>query len=298
MVNPLWRRIEGINQVVLPSLIFNTKSARVVVKIQTGKGFLIQYIMTLQVQYTAQGFCFLPDRTIDQKFLKTAQEGLLAVRDETFDTGVPPSSHPGYDPGKLCKINNAHLANHALYAMLVESTLGERIAEVTVSKMVQVWASQLLIKPPGSEKAGRVGWHQDRQYWQYWQRDEGLFTAWIALDDVKEESGPMQLVPGSHCWGFLGQGDFFNSDQETLRASIEIPAGERWEEVSALLPAGGVSLHHSLTFHGSQENISNRARCSLAVHLRDERAEPVLGNKNYYVSHLGDMQYNPVIFQG
>ena len=70
----------------------------------------------------------------------------------------------------------------------------------------------MLIKPPGSEKAGRVGWHQDRQYWQ---RDEGLFTAWIALDDVKEESGPMQLVPGSHCWGFLGEDDFFNSDQET-----------------------------------------------------------------------------------
>ena len=107
----------------------------------------------------------------------------------------------------------------------------------------------------------------------------------------------MRFVLGSHRWGFLGQGDFFSSDQETLRARIEIPAGENWEEISALLPAGGVSLHHCLTFHGSEANISDQVRCSLAVHLRDERAEPVLDNENYYVSHLDDMKYSPMIYE-
>ena len=253
--------------------------------------------MTPLVQYETDGFCFLPDSTIDPKFIKAAQKGMLAVRDGIFDTGLTPSSHPGYNHSKLCKINDAHLANRALYTMLVESTLGESIAKVTGSKMVQVWASQLLIKPPGSEKTGRVGWHQDRQYWQFWQKDEGLFTAWIALSDVKEEYGPMRIVKGSHRWGFLGQGDFFSSDQDRLQSSIEIPVGEKWEEVSVLLPVGGVSLHHCLTFHGSQENVSNEERFSLAVHLRDERAKPVLGDKNYYVSHLDDMKYSPIIFQ-
>ena len=97
--------------------------------------------------------------------------------------------------------------------------------------------------------------------------------------------------------GGLGQGDFFSSNQEALRASIEIPPGENWEETSALLPAGGVSLHHCLTFHGSEANMSDQVRCSLAVHLRDERAKPVLGNENYYVSHLDDMKYSPMIYK-
>ena len=73
--------------------------------------------------------------------------------------------------------------------------------------------------------------------------------------------------------------------------------GERWEEVSVLLLAGGVSFHDCLSFHGSQENLSSEERFSLAVHLRDESAKAVLGDKNYYVSHLDDMRYSPIIFQ-
>lgn len=251
----------------------------------------------LQQQYSEQGFCFLDAETIDENLLHAAQKGMLAVRDGLFDTDIPPSSHPGYDASRLCKINDAHLASTGLYALLTESKLGEGIAAVTGSTLLQVWASQLLIKPPGSEEDGRVGWHQDRQYWQYWQEDEGLFTAWIALSEVNEECGPMRFVIGSHRWGVLGQGDFFSSDQEALRASIEIPPGENWEETSALLPAGGVSLHHCLTFHGSEANMSDQVRCSLAVHLRDERAKPVMGNENYYVSYLDDMKYSPMIYK-
>ena len=46
--------------------------------------------MTPLVQYETEGFCFLPDSTIDPKFIKTAQKGMLAVRDGIFDTSLPP----------------------------------------------------------------------------------------------------------------------------------------------------------------------------------------------------------------
>ncbi len=252
---------------------------------------------TLRAQYAADGFCILPDGAIEQDLVHRAQEGLLAVRDGHFDTGVPPSSHPGYNKDKLCKINDAHLANTALCKLLTHSQLGREIAAVTGSKKVQVWASQLLIKPPGSATAGHVGWHQDRQYWPYWQRDAGLFTAWIALSEVGEDSGPMRFVRGSQRWGFLDQGDFFGSDQEALRASIQMPEGEKWVEVDALLSAGGISLHHGLTYHASGANTTDEPRCSLAVHLRDERAVPVSGDESYYVSHLDEPQYSPVIYE-
>jgi len=254
-------------------------------------------VINIGEQYARDGFCLLPTAAISEEFTQRAQEGLVSVRDGQFDTGVPPSSHPGYDPDKLCKINDAHLANTALYELLTQSQLGASIAAVTGSQMIQVWASQLLIKPAGSASAGRVGWHQDRQYWSYWQKDAGLFTAWIALGEVGENSGPMRFVRGSQRWGFLNQGDFFSSDQEALRAHIDVPEGEVWEEVPALLPAGGVSLHDCLTFHGSGANTSGAARCSLAVHLRDERAQPVPGDESYYVSHLEEPQYSPVIYE-
>ena len=60
----------------------------------------------LQQQYSEQGFCFLDAETIDENLLHAAQKGMLAVRDGLFDTDIPPSSHPGYDASRLCKIND------------------------------------------------------------------------------------------------------------------------------------------------------------------------------------------------
>jgi len=174
--------------------------------------------------------------------------------------------------------------------------LARMVASITESEMVQVWASQLLIKPQGSAAEGNVGWHQDRQYWGFWEGDEGLFTMWIALGEVAESSGPMRFVRGSHHWGFLDQGNFFGHDNELLKDQIRSATDEKWEEVEALLPPGGVSVHTSLVYHGSGPNTSNRPRCSIAVHLRNENAMPVPGRDDYYVSHLDNPLYCPVIF--
>jgi ectoine hydroxylase-related dioxygenase (phytanoyl-CoA dioxygenase family) len=46
-----------------------------------------------------------------------------------------------------------------------------------------------------------VGWHQDWQYWRYWEDDSELFTAWIAISDVQEDLGPVSFLVGSHQWG-------------------------------------------------------------------------------------------------
>ena len=94
-------------------------------------------------QYRRDGFFLWPGGAIDDTLLARAQAALLAVRDECYDTGVPPSSHPGYDPQKLCKINDAHLASKGLYDLLVDSELGSHLAAVTGSQRIQVWASVL-----------------------------------------------------------------------------------------------------------------------------------------------------------
>jgi len=249
-----------------------------------------------RAKYERDGFYVVAEQVAPDAVLQGALKGMVAVRDGIFDMGLAPTEHPGYDPQVLCKINNAHRSDKGLYELVTCPELGQLVAKVTGSQMVQVWASQLLIKPPGSAAAGHVGWHQDRQYWKMWQEDEGLFTAWIALAEVEEVSGPMHFVRGSHRWGFLDQGDFFSKDQEVLRESIEVPDGEEWEEVAAILPSGGVSVHNCLTYHGSGPNVSGQSRWSLAVHLRDERAVPVPGDESYYTTHLDDPQICPMMY--
>ncbi len=151
----------------------------------------------------------------------------------------------------------------------------------------------MLYKPPGGAATGNVGWHQDRQYWKYWEEGSELFTAWVALSDVTEEAGAMRFAIGSHRWGFLDKGNFFTSSQAV---PVKAPEGEKWLETPGVLSPGGVSFHHCLTYHGSGPNLSASPRISLALHLRTDQSRPKPGDDHFYVSHLDDPKMWPVIY--
>ena len=70
-------------------------------------------------------------------------------------------------------------------------------------------------------------------------------------------------------------GDFFAQDLASQRDSIRLPDGTPWREVEAILPPGGVSIHHRDTLHGSGPNVSNQPRRSFAIHMRTDKSETV-----------------------
>ncbi|NKB71927.1 MAG: hypothetical protein GKR89_33035 [Candidatus Latescibacteria bacterium] len=249
-------------------------------------------------QYERNGF-FLTPPLLPADLIADAIERMDAVKDGHYETGIEPQGRslaPGETLDKLCKIDQAHRCDNTIRQLLTHPAIGQWAAALTGAEMVQIWASQLLIKPPGGD-SGHVGWHQDRQYWSYWQKDSQLFTAWIALSEVDADSGPMCHVRGSHRWGFLDQGNFFGQDQAALKEGIDVPEGEEWDEVPALLPAGAVSFHDRFTYHGSHANRSNRPRRSFAMHLRTERAQPRPDADAYYIQHLDDEAHAPVIYR-
>jgi len=114
-----------------------------------------------------------------------------------------------------------------------------------------------------------VGWHQDYGYWQCIDPPE-MLTAWVALDDVSEENGCMQVVPGSHKWGLVPEGNFFDHDLQALEERITAASGKTFQTAPCILPAGALSFHHCMTLHGSGPNLSQRPRRSLVVHLLPE----------------------------
>ncbi len=230
-------------------------------------------------EFNQDGFLIYPTPLLDAEMVNRARVGLMSVRDGISDTGEEPASGWSHtvSPTALTKIEQPQLASYALRDALANSRLGELAAAALGAQMVQVWWVQGLVKPgtiASTQAATTVGWHQDKSYWSDWQESSQLFTAWLALSDVTEDAGPMVFVRGSHRWGMLPGGDFFAQNQEAIRASIHIPHGEQWTEVLDILPAGGVSLHHQLLFHGSNPNISTGARISLAIHMRTEKSAP------------------------
>ena len=219
-----------------------------------------------------------------------------------FETGQAPLDHrpANYDPTRhLCKIDQPHVANRAIYEAITWPALGAAVAAITGAKRLQVWAVQLLHKPGGTAATAAVGWHQDYQYWKkWWTPDSNIFTAWLALSDVTAQSGPMCFVPGSQRWGFLNAGNFFGDTGDQTRKQIQVPAGQNWREVPAVMPPGAFSLHHRLTYHGSHPNLSPLPRRSFAIHLCAEDATPTPGSDQQYdyVGFLNNPAICPVIW--
>ncbi|MCE9615582.1 MAG: phytanoyl-CoA dioxygenase family protein [Lentisphaerae bacterium] len=250
-----------------------------------------------RAQFERDGFCTVP-AVIPQDLIERTVPHMDAVMLGHYETGVAPKPFwkPGDDTNVMRKVDHPHLADNTIQELVSHRALGQWAAAITGADMIQVWAVQLLYKPPSGAIEGSVGWHQDLQYWHYWRRDSELFTAWIALSDVTAQSGPVLFVPGSHGWGFLNQGDFFASNHDKQLQDFQLPPGAEWKEVAGILPPGGVSFHHRHTFHGSGPNVSNTPRRSFALHLRTEKSWPNPGANSVYVNHLDDPRYCPVIY--
>lgn len=97
--------------------------------------------------------------------------------------------------------------------------------------------------------------HQD---YRFMDGDPECFTVWIPLHDCPIDLGPLQILEGSHRFGF-------QSHDKTNLLVPEIPEGtalgDEW--VGGAINAGDVLIFHSLTVHAASPNASSQLRISL-----------------------------------
>ena len=245
--------------------------------------------------FDTDGFCLFPD-LIPPELVERVIPRMDAVVNGDYATGTKPHMiHFGPDdpPDKLRKIDQPHLCDPVILELVSHPAIGRAVAGLLDASLVQVWATQLLVKPPTTTDVGNIGWHQDMQHWRKWWKGE-VGTVWVALSDVTQESGPMRFVRGSYAWGLNENPSFFGDpDHSAQRKSIPKPPGATWEEVPALLQPGSASFHHRFTYHGSGPNRCAKPRRSFALHLRTERADVV--GSSVYTDHLDDEAICPVL---
>lgn len=128
--------------------------------------------------------------------------------------------------------------------------------------------SKLAAKPVKAG-GGAFAWHQDFAYYPHTCTD--LLSVMVMLDDADEDNGCMWMVPGSHRLGLLPHGDekgFFTGGC-THHKLWEVPGAT----VAVTPRAGGISIHHALTLHGSEVNRSGRPRRGLVFSYRAAEAQ-------------------------
>jgi hypothetical protein len=107
----------------------------------------------------------------------------------------------------------------------------------------------VLTKQPAGGTVSRPTFvHQDQSFLPF---DRTSLTVWIALDEVTPDMGPLQFRSGSHHVGPLGR---------TVRLDEWVQLEDCPESAAHHMRPGDATVHHSLTFHGTSANSSDRVR--------------------------------------
>jgi non-heme Fe2+,alpha-ketoglutarate-dependent halogenase len=123
-----------------------------------------------------------------------------------------------------------------------------------------VWGSDWFVKFPGD--AAFISWHQDGAYWGL--QPPKVTTAWIALSPSTQESGCMQVMPGTQKTQ-LPQRETYALDNALSRGQEIALEVDESKAVPLTLRPGEMSLHHIGIAHGSKANGANYARIGIAV---------------------------------
>ncbi len=169
------------------------------------------------------------------------------------------------------------------------SDLVEMVAQLCPADSLRIWHDQIQYKPPTVGSSTR--WHQDYPAWPVLAQPDQC-TAWVALDDATIANGCLRFVPGSHRWGSqkLGTNDDFSPRYDPAA----VPAGAEVTVVPVEVPKGGVSFHHSLTWHASAPNPSVAHRRAIAVHYMAGHTRYVAAGKHVMSPYIESGDGEPV----
>lgn len=163
-------------------------------------------------------------------------------------------------------------------ALVREFVFGKRLARIAAELLevegVRLYHDQSLMKEAGG---GFTPAHADQYYWPL--ASDRTVTAWVPLQTVPAEMGPIGFYAGSQRFDF-GR-DLRISDESEARISAEMER-QGFALVDDPFELGEVSFHSGWTFHRADPNGTERPRSVMTIIYmdRDMRlAEPSPGQQ-------------------
>ena len=224
--------------------------------------------------YHEQGYLTVPDVLSPAEVAELRQ-----VTDELVEASRQVSAHtdvydlePGHSPAapKVRRIKNPDRV-HPAYDRALRHPAMLDIVDQLVGPGVRYRSTKLNMKSAGY--GSPVEWHQDWAFYPHTNDD--ILAVGVAFDDMTEENGCLLMVPGSH------RGPLYDHHQDGYFVGAVTDTEIDDDEVERVtVGAGGITLHHVRTLHGSAPNLSRRPRRLLLLELCAIDAWPLLGVKD------------------
>ena len=162
--------------------------------------------------------------------------------------------------------------------ILKKITTNDKIIK-NISKLLKINVnsishSNVMVRMDGPEDVRNTyGWHQERSYYLINNKDGGIFV-WIALIDMVEDVGPLELIVSSHRYGYI-KPKVHKKKLGSIQNNIPLKYinKNRKKIISAKIKAGDAIFCNMNTFHKSGSNKSGLFRLSLISRFHDSKAD-------------------------
>jgi ectoine hydroxylase-related dioxygenase (phytanoyl-CoA dioxygenase family) len=193
-----------------------------------------------------------------------AAETAAGGETDLLDPATWPEAEGGVpqEPGRVSFLFNLWRSEPEQRALVFDPRFAHWAAQALGALQVRVLEDNALSKDPHT--GGALRWHQDYAYWPLGQPN--AVTIWVALDEVTADNGAMRMAVGSHLLGerlpaVFGTGAVYFRDRRPAVVGAIADADLDALDVDVLeLAPGEATLHHSLTWHASGPNSTDRAR--------------------------------------
>ena len=214
-------------------------------------------------QFWADGY-LLVENAVDSELLASMRNDFRDWVDESRSFaqayGETIDGRPRYDlePGHsaaapaLRRVNAPVEVSKSYYRAMADSRMTDCVADL-IGPNVKFHHSKINSKRPGG--ATEVKWHQDFPFTPH--SNDDLITALLMVDEVTEENGPLEVVPGSHRGEIHG---LWHDGVFTGAVSDDVASQCRQQAKVCTGPAGSVCLMHTRLLHGSAPNLSQDPR--------------------------------------
>ena len=150
----------------------------------------------------------------------------------------------------------------AVVREFVFGRLARTAAELMNVSAVRIYHDQALIKEPGGVA---TPWHLDHYYWPL--ATDKVLTAWVPLNQVDLNMGPLEFAPGSHELDYARDFELIQQDEDVTRTRLEEFGVDTTVSPYQL---GEVSFHNGWVFHRANGNSSTSRRNVFTVIFMDE----------------------------
>ena len=153
---------------------------------------------------------------------------------------------------RLLRVNAPVEISRIYFDAMADSPMTDYVASL-IGPDVKLHHTKINSKQSGSETT--VKWHQDFGFTPH--SNDSVVTALLMIDEVTEQNGPLEVLPGSHRGPIHG---LWHDGIFTGAINAEIAAGCASKAVTCTGSAGSVCLMHTRLLHGSAANQSDAPR--------------------------------------